>query len=38
MAKHKRQVQAETAESGKMRRKGFDKELAKLQIELTHLH
>ena len=37
MAKHKRQVQAETAESGKMRRKEFDKELAKLQIELTHL-
>jgi polyphosphate kinase 2 len=37
MAKRKRQVEDETAESGKMRRKEFDKELAKLQIELTHL-
>ena len=37
MARHKRQVHAETAKSGKMRRKEFDKELVKLQIELTHL-
>ena len=37
MAKHKRQVQAETAGSRTMRRKEFEKELAKLQIELTHL-
>jgi len=37
MARHKQQVHAETAKSGKMRRKEFDKELVKLQIELTHL-
>jgi polyphosphate kinase len=37
MARHKQQVHDETAESGKMRRKEFENELAKLQIELTHL-
>src|SRR5262252_9131080 len=37
MARHKHRVHDETAESGKMRRKEFDKELAKLQIELTRL-
>ena len=37
MARHKRQVHAETAKSEKMGRKEFDKELVKLQIELTHL-
>ena len=40
MAKDKQQkhsVAEEKAASPKMRRKEFDKELAKLQIELTHL-
>src|SRR6516165_8188093 len=37
MARHKQQGHDETAESGKMRRKEFEKELAKLQVELTRL-
>ena len=37
MAKHKERAHAATVKSGKMGRKEFDRELAKLQIELTHL-
>ena len=37
MSKHKDRVDAEITESGKMKRKKFDKELARLQVELTRL-